>query len=204
MNLKNKIIKKNVLNLKKIEYSKWNKKIFKYLLFLLTNDNYKSYKDILIIIFDEFIFFNEHGGGYLFNVDNLKEVKNKLKFFYEDKQINLIEYYNSIEKISREKEYQEKIELEKKINNEIKCNEKDLDFMNIESIILDILDFKFIGFGIAIFVIFVICMIKNLFYLNSNPNNQKKNIFQFKIPLEDNILTNSILKYFLGENFNSL
>lgn len=204
MNLKNKILKNNIVNLKKIHYSKWNKNIFKYLLFLLTNDNYKSYKDILIIIFDEFIFYNEHGGGYLFNVDNLKEVKNKLKFFYEDKQINLIEYYNSIEKISREKEYQEKIELEKKINNEIKCSEKDLDFTNIESIILDILDFKFIGFGIAIFVIFVICIIKNLFYLNSNSNNQKKNIFQFKIPLEDNIFTNSILKYFLGENFNSL
>lgn len=202
MNLKNKIIKENILNLKKIEYSKWNKKIFKYLLFLLTNDNYKSYKDILIIIFDELIFFNEHGGGYLFNVDNLKEVKNKLKFFYEDKQINLIEYYNSLEKISKEKEYKEKIDLEKKINNEIKCSEYKLDDFNFESIVLDILDFKFISFGIAIFIIFFICFIKNLFY--HKPSFQKKNIFEFKIPLEDNVFVNNILKYFIGENFSSI
>ena len=202
MNLKNKIIKKNVLNLKKIEYSKWNKKIFKYLLFLLTNDNYKSYKDILIIIFDEFIFFNEHGGGYLFNVDNLKEVKNKLKFFYEDKQINLIDYYDSIEKISREKEYQEKNKEERKFYNELKCSEHKFDNFNFESMVLDILDFKFISFGIAFFIIFFICFVKNLFYYKSN--FEKKNIFEFKIPLEDNIFVNSILKYFLGNNFNSI
>ena len=200
MNLKNKILKNNIVNLKKIHYSKWNKNIFKYLLFLLTNDNYKSYKDILIIIFDEFIFFNEHGGGYLFNVDNLKKVKNKLKFFYEDKQINLIEYYNSIEKISRDKENKEKIELQKKVNAEIKC--KEIDFNNIfDYSIIDFFDFKFFGFVISIFIILFVCMIKNLLYIKSD--FQKKNTFQFKIPFDDNIITNTILKYFLGENFSS-
>tara|TARA_B100001175_G_C19437826_1_gene604524 strand:+ start:476 stop:1072 length:597 start_codon:yes stop_codon:yes gene_type:complete len=198
MNLKNKIIKKNILNFKKIEYSKWNNKIFKYLLFLLSNDNYKKYKDILLIIFDEFLFYNEYGGGNLLNIENLKEIKNK----FNDPEINLIEYYNNLEKITKDKENKEKIDLEKKINNEIKCSEHNFDCINFESIFLDILDFKFISFGIALFIIFFICFIKNIFSFKTDYD--KKNIFQFKIPLEDNLLTNSILKYFLGENFNPL
>lgn len=202
MNLKNKIIKKNVLNLKKIEYSKWNKKIFKYLLFLIINDNYKKYHDLLLIIYDEFIFFNEHGGGNIINVDNLKQVRNKLKLDNDDDNKNIINFYENLEKENEEKEYKEKIKNERKFYNELKCSEHKFDNFNFESMVLDILDFKFISFGIAFFIIFFICFVKNLFCYKSN--FEKKNIFEFKIPLEDNIFVNNILKYFLGNNFNSI
>lgn len=195
MNLKNKIIKNNILNLKKIHYSQWNNNIFKYLLFLLSNNQYKKYKDILLLIFDEFIFFNEYGcGSSNFNLNNIKEIRNIIN----QKNIDFIQHYNKLEKISKDIEVKEQIELEKKINNDLKCSEHKLDYIDFDSIMLDIFDTKFISFGFAFSLIFFICVIRNIFSLNKNL--EKKNVFHFKIPLDDNIFTNTILKYFLGNN----
>ena len=135
MNLKNKIIKNNILNLKKIHYSQWNNNIFKYLLFLLSNNQYKKHKDILVLIYDEFIFFNEYGGGSdNFNLNNIKEIRNIIN----EKNIDFIQHYNKLEKISKDQDEKEKIELEKKFNNDLKCSEHKLDYIDFDSIILDI------------------------------------------------------------------
>ena len=212
MNIKRKFLKNNITNLINYSFHNWTPKTIKYILFLIQKKEYYEYNDLLKLIFDEFIF-------YIKNSDNIHNIDIdhliSLRENFNDTEIDLVDYYQDLEKQKAKKILKENEELKKKFDKEINCRESYSNFNLFDDVLIDIFDFKFIGFYFAFFVIIIFYFFKSLFSFRSNIrpninpsfetkfdlNQDKKNMFHFKIPLDDNIFINSIIKYFFGEKF---
>lgn len=224
MKLQNLFIKSKIKELTKKHPSTWNNSNVYQLFFYSNAEEFKKYKKILIILYNEFLIEIENNirsKELTFNLENLKEMQTYLLL---DEPINLKNKLDELEKIKLEQLEKEKLEqLEKNkvnidnLNNvpndiNIKTEKKiyinnlnDAELFTIDEIML-VSDFKYyleIFFGI-ILVIFIF-MFKNLFKV-SNKFIEKDfcsvhTTYDIK-ELKDKFLNNKILKYFLGDEIN--
>jgi len=226
MKLHNLFIKTKIKELIKKHPSTWNNSNVYQLFFYSNAEEFKKYKKILIILYNEFLIEIENNirsKELTFNLENLKEMQTYLQL---DEPINLKNKLDELEKIKFDE--LEKIKLEQleknKVNNDnlnnlpndvnIKTEKKiyinnlnDAELFTVDEIML-VSDFKYyleIFFGI-ILVIFIF-MLKNLFKV-SNKFIEKDfcrvntyTIDDIKL-LKDKFLNNKILKYFLGDEIN--
>ena len=224
MKLHNLFIKTKIKELIKKHPSTWNNSNVYQLFFYSNAEEFKKYKKILIILYNEFLIEIENNirsKELTFNLENLKEMQTYLQL---DEPINLKNKLDELEKIKFDE--LEKIKLEQleknKVNNDnlnnlpndvnIKTEKKiyinnlnDAELFTVDEIML-VSDFKYyleIFFGIILVII--IFMLKNLFKV-SNKFIEKDfcsvhTTYDIK-ELKDKFLNNKILKYFLGDEIN--
>jgi hypothetical protein len=232
MKLQNLFIKSKIKELTKKHPSTWNNSNVYQLFFYSNAEEFKKYKKILIILYNEFLIEIENNiqsKELTFNLENLKEMQTYLLL---DEPINLKNKLDELEKIKLEQLEKNKLEqLEKEKLEQLEKNKVNIDNLNnvpndiniktekkiyinnlndaelftIDEIML-VSDFKYyleIFFGI-ILVIFIF-MFKNLFKV-SNKFIEKDFCSVHTTydikELKDKFLNNKILKYFLGDEIN--
>lgn len=221
MKLQNLFIKSKIKELTKKHPSTWNNSNVYQLFFYSNAEEFKKYKKILIILYNEFLIEIENNiqsKELTFNLENLKEMQTYLQL---DEPINLKNKLDELEKIKLNEFEKNKIEQIQKdkvnidnLNNlpndvNIKTEKKiyinnlnDAELFTIDEI-MHVSDFKYyleIFFGI-ILVIFIF-MLKNLFKV-SNKFIEKDfcrvhTTYDIN-ELKEKILNNKFLKYLLGD-----
>ena len=228
MKLQNLFIKSKIKELTKKHPSTWNNSNVYQLFFYSNAEEFKKYKKILIILYNEFLIEIENNirsKELTFNLENLKEMQTYLQL--ED-EINLKNKLDELEKNKIEQIQKEKVNINNtdnidntnninktnNINNipndvNIKTEKKiyinnlnDAELFTIDEI-MQVSDFKYyleIFFGI-ILVIFIF-MLKNLFKV-SNKFIEKDfcsvhTTYDIN-ELKEKILNNKFLKYLLGD-----
>ena len=221
MKLQNFFIKSKIKELTKKHPSTWNNSNVYQLFFYINAEEFKKYKKILIILYNEFLIEIENNirsKELTFNLENLKEMQTYLQL---DEPINLKNKLDELEKIKLNEFEKNKIEQIQKdkinidnLNNlpndvNIKTEKKiyinnlnDAELFTIDEI-MQVSDFKYyleIFFGI-ILVIFIF-MLKNLFKV-SNKFIEKDfcsvhTTYDIN-ELKEKILNNKFLKYLLGD-----
>ena len=221
MKLQNLFIKSKIKELTKKHPSTWNNSNVYQLFFYINAEEFKKYKKILIILYNEFLIEIENNirsKELTFNLENLKEMQTYLQL---DEPINLKNKLDELEKIKLNEFEKNKIEQIQKdkinidnLNNlpndvNIKTEKKiyinnlnDAELFTIDEI-MQVSDFKYyleIFFGI-ILVIFIF-MLKNLFKV-SNKFIEKDfcsvhTTYDIN-ELKEKILNNKFLKYLLGD-----
>ena len=228
MKLQNLFIKSKIKELTKKHPSTWNNSNVYQLFFYSNAEEFKKYKKILIILYNEFLIEienNNRSKELTFNLENLKEMQTYLQL---EEKINLKKKLDELEKNKIEQIQKEKVNINNtdnidntnninktnNINNipndvNIKTEKKiyinnlnDAELFTIDEII-QASDFKYyleIFFGI-ILVIFIF-MLKNLFKV-SNKFIEKDfcrvhTTYDIN-ELKEKILNNNFLKYLLGD-----
>jgi hypothetical protein len=193
MKLQNLFIKSKIKELTKKHPSKWNNSNVYQLFFYSNAEEFKKYKKILIILYNEFLIEIENNirsKELTLNLENLKEMQTYLQL---DEKINLKNKIDELEKNKLEQLQKDKINIDntnntdnkditENINNEnnvpndinIRAEKKiyinnlnDAELFTIDEI-MQVSDFKYyleIFFGI-ILVIFIF-MLKNLFKVSN-------------------------------------
>ena len=221
MKLQNLFIKSKIKELTKKHPSTWNNSNVYQLFFYINAEEFKKYKKILIILYNEFLIEIENNirsKELTFNLENLKEMQTYLQL---DEPINLKNKLDELEKIKLNEFEKNKIEQIQKdkvnidnLNNlpndvNIKTEKKiyinnlnDAELFTIDEI-MQVSDFKYyleIFFGI--FLIMVIFISKNLFKASTKFIETDfcsiHTTYDMKM-LKDKILNNKILKYLLGD-----
>ena len=228
MKLQNLFIKSKIKELTKKHPSTWNNSNVYQLFFYSNAEEFKKYKKILIILYNEFLIEienNNRSKELTFNLENLKEMQTYLQL---EEKINLKKKLDELEKNKIEQIQKEKVNIDNtdnidnteyinkknNINNipndvNIKTEKKiyinnlnDAELFTIDEI-MQVSDFKYyleIFFGI-ILVIFIF-MLKNLFKV-SNKFIEKDfcsvhTTYDIN-EVKEKILNNKFLKYLLGD-----
>jgi hypothetical protein len=119
----------------------------------------------------------------IYSLENLKHIYSLIK---EDISNNI--YYNYVKILN-------------KLNN-VNTNDNINTEYTLENILKYILNLvKDPNYYVLIFGIIVTILFKIFNYINIEKPYEKKNIFEFKIPIPDNLINNSLIKLFLGEKF---
>jgi hypothetical protein len=220
MKLQNLFIKSKIKELTKKHPSTWNNSNVYQLFFYSNAEEFKKYKKILIILYNEFLIEienNNRSKELTFNLENLKEMQTYLQL---DEVINLKNKLDELEKNKLEQLQKDKVIVDNTnnkpndINNlpndiNIKAEKKiyinnlnDAELFTIDEI-MQVSDFKYyleIFFGI--FLIMVIFISKNLFKASTKLIETDycsiHTTYDMKM-LKDKILNNKILKYLLGD-----
>ena len=228
MKLQNLFIKSKIKELTKKHPSTWNNSNVYQLFFYSNAEEFKKYKKILIILYNEFLIEienNNRSKELTFNLENLKEMQTYLQL---EEKINLKNKLDELEKNKIEQIQKEKVNIDNtniiitdNINNlpndinnlpndnNIKIEKKiyinnlnDAELFTIDEI-MQVSDFKYyleIFFGI--FLIMVIFISKNLFKVSNKFIETDfcsiHTTYDMKM-LKDKILNNKILKYLLGD-----
>jgi len=228
MKLQNFFIKSKIKELTKKHPSTWNNSNVYQLFFYSNTEEFKKYKKILIILYNEFLIEienNNRSKELTFNLENLKEMQTYLQL---EEKINLKNKLDELEKNKIEQIQKEKVNIDNtniiitdNINNlpndinnlpndnNIKIEKKiyinnlnDAELFTIDEI-MQVSDFKYyleIFFGI--FLIMVIFISKNLFKVSNKFIETDfcsiHTTYDMKM-LKDKILNNKILKYLLGD-----
>ena len=228
MKLQNLFIKSKIKELTKKHPSTWNNSNVYQLFFYSNAEEFKKYKKMLIILYNEFLIEIENNirsKELTFNLENLKEMQSYLQL---EEEINLKKKLDELEKNKLEQLQKNKVNIDNtniiitdninnlpnNINNlpnddNIKTEKKiyinnlnDAELFTIDEI-MQVSDFKYyleIFFGI--FLIMVIFISKNLFKASTKLIETDfcsiHTTYDMKM-LKDKILNNKILKYLLGD-----
>ena len=226
MKLQNLFIKSKIKELTKKHPSTWNNSNVYQLFFYSNDEEFKKYKKMLLILYNEFLIEIENNirsKELTFNLENLKEMQTYLQL---DEKINLKNKLDELEKNKLEQLQKEKVNIDNNINdtnnthitnninnipndNNIKTEKKiyinnlnDAELFTVDEI-MQVSEFKYyleIFFGI--FLIMVIFISKNLFKASTKFIETDfcsiHTTYDMKM-LKDKILNNKILKYLLGD-----
>ena len=224
MKLQNLFIKSKIKELTKKHPSMWNNSNVYQLFFYINAEEFKKYKKILIILYNEFLIEIENNirsKELTFNLESLKEMQTYLQL---EEEINLKNKLDELEKIKFDElekikfDELEKIKLEQiqkdkvnidNLNNElndinIKTEKKiyinnlnDAELFTIDEI-MQVSDFKYyleIFFGI--FIIMLIFITKNLF--KASTKFIETDFCSVYTTYDMKELKDKILKYLLGD-----
>ena len=226
MKLQNFFIKSKIKELTKKHPSMWNNSNVYQLFFYSNDEEFKKYKKMLLILYNEFLIEIENNirsKELTFNLENLKEMQTYLQL---EEEINLKNKLDELEKNKLEQLQKEKVNIDNNINdtnnthitnninnipndNNIKTEKKiyinnlnDAELFTVDEI-MQVSEFKYyleIFFGI--FLIMVIYISKNLFKASTKLIETDfcsiHTTYDMKM-LKDKILNNKILKYLLGD-----
>lgn len=223
MKLQNLFIKSKIKELTKKHPSAWNNSNVYQLFFYSNSEEFKKYKKILLILYNEFLIEIENNirsKELTFNLENLKEMQTYLEL---EEKINFKNKLDELEKNKLEQLEKNKVNIDNNTNNtdniynrnniqndinnttEQKIyinNLNDAELFTIDEI-MQVSDFKYyleIFFGI--FIVMLIFISKNLFKASTKFIETDfcsvHTTYDMKV-LKDKILNNKILKYLLGD-----
>lgn len=173
------------------EFKLWDKESIDFLLYIFEYEKYNMFYNVNLMLLDDYIKWytkniNETPNNY--SLENLKYI-----FCLINADIYNNVHYNYIKTLN---------------NLDNKMNVFDIfDIFNIQSLfsyivsILTDTNFCSVTFGIIVTILYIIInfIIKIFTY---EKIEEKKHIFEIKIPIPDNLINNSLIKLFLGDKFN--
>jgi len=171
----------------KKDFKLWNKDSIDFLLFIFEYKKYNVFHHVNLTLLNDYIkWYSENivEDPNIYSLENLKYIHSLIK---EDISKNI--YYNYIKILNN----LNNVSINDSINN-------DYTIENIITYILNLL--KDPNYYVLIFGIIVTILFKIFSYINTEKLYEKKNIFEFKIPVPDNLINNSLMKLFLGDKFN--
>jgi hypothetical protein len=170
----------------KKDFKLWNKESIDFLLFIFEYKKYNVFHNVNLILLNDYIkWYSENmiEDPNIYSLENLKHIYSLIK---EDISNNI--YYNYVKILN-------------KLNN-VSTNDNINNEYTLENILKYILNLvKDPNYYVLIFGIIVTILFKIFNYINIEKPYEKKNIFEFKIPIPDNLINNSLIKLFLGEKF---
>jgi hypothetical protein len=166
------------------DFELWDKDSINFLVSIFEFEKYGEYYNINLMLLNDYIIWykknNCQNAIHNQNMYTLKELMNIYCIINEDIYHNV--HYNYINILNKNKNY-----------NYI-CD----DFTSQFNILINNnLFFMIVGTMLTIFYIILRYI---LFFIPFKKNEEKKNIYEIKIPLPDNFINNNLLKFFIGEN----
>jgi len=170
------------------EFKLWDKESIDFLLSIFEYEKYNMFYNINLMLLDDYIKWYTKNINEISNNYSLKNLKYIYCIINEDIYNNV--HYNYIKTLNN-------------LDNTMNI----LDTFNLQSLfnyivsILTNTNFCSITFGIIVTILYIIFnyIIKVFTY---EKIEEKKNIFEIKIPIPDNLINNSLIKLFLGDKFN--
>jgi hypothetical protein len=177
------------------DFKLWDKESIDFLLSIFENEKYNMFYNVNLMLLNDYIQWYSKNNNINDNVNNnINEKCNhysleNLKYIYclvnEDIYNNV--HYDYIKTLNN---------LENKVNGLYKFTL----FENLLNILND-KNFCSLTIGIIATIIYIIFnFIIKIFTLEKK--NEKRHIFEIKIPIPDNLINNSLIKFFLDNKFN--
>jgi hypothetical protein len=166
------------------DFELWDKDSINFLVSIFEFEKYGEYYNINLMLLNDYIIWykknNCQNAIHNQNMYTVKELMNIYCIINEDIYHNV--HYNYINILNKNKNY-----------NYI-CD----DFTSQFNILINNnLFFMIVGTMLTIFYIILRYI---LFFIPFKKNEEKKNIYEIKIPIPDNFINNNLLKFFIGEN----
>jgi len=174
-------IKEDLINK---EFKDWDKRSINFLISIFEFEKYNTIYNVNLLLLDNYIKW-------------YKKEKNKEK----NEKMYKIENLEYIYILINNKIYYGLTEDYIKILNKIEDNHY---YFYILNKIIDLYDFFYtnIGFLVLLIIISIKYIITTIYtFFNNKENNEKRYIFELKIPIPDNLMNNPLIKYFLEKKF---
>ena len=168
------------------DFELWDKDSINFLVSIFEFQKYSEYYNINLMLLNDYISWykknNCHNPIHNQNMYNLKDLMNIYCIINEDIYHNV--HYNYVNILNKNYSYSYN-DLTSQFNILLNNN----------------LFFLIIG---TILTIFYIILKYILFFLPLKKREEKTHIYEIKIPLPDNFITNNLLKFFVGENNDTI
>lgn len=167
-------IKDKLIN---VEFKNWNKESINFLLSIFEFEKYSSLYSVNLMLLDDYILWYKDNTDSKFNMYELDKLRNIYCVLNEDIYYNV--HYNYI--------------------NIINDTKRLLPF-NLSELFKYLSECNFFTVSGGIFLTIMFIIFKYMLNFFSQKKEEKKNIYELKIPLPDNLISNTLMKLFMGTN----